>query len=102
MAFARARRRKLLGRSGCRSASEDKRVSFGSSELGQVAGQVRHDEVWKGDVAMPGIGFGRAKDLAAAAQFGERSLDPDRPRDQVSVCASQRSQLAPSEAPEDG
>src|SRR5438034_531938 len=46
---------------------EDKRVGFGSGELSQMAGQVGHDEVWEGDSAMPGIGFGRAEDLAGAA-----------------------------------
>jgi hypothetical protein len=38
-------------------ACEDKRVGFGSGELGQVAGQAGHDEVWEGGSAMPGVGW---------------------------------------------
>jgi hypothetical protein len=48
-------------------AGEDERISVASGELGQVTVQVGHDEVWEGDSAMPGVGFGRTEDLAAAA-----------------------------------
>jgi len=46
---------------GAGRACEDKRVSLGGGELGQVGGQVGHEEAWEGDSAIPGIGLGGPK-----------------------------------------